>query len=364
MSINNVLPSSSLDRIPTTTLNYVQAIRSAFFQALEQDESVFLMGLDIDDHLGIQGSTVGLVDEFGPGRVFTTPLSEDAMTGVAIGAAMSGMKPVHIHIRMDFLLLCMNQIVNIAAKAHYMYGGATHVPMVVRCIIGKSWGQGAQHSQALHSLFMHIPGLKVVAPSNAYDAKGLMLAAINDPNPVIFMEHRLLFNTEADVPDEPYEVEIGKSKVVRNGQDLTLVAISNMVIESLRAAELLEQEGIHITIIDPVTVSPLDMDPVITSVSQTKRLLVVDNAWLNCGASAEIIARVCESSTEALQVKRLGFSETTCPTTPSLEKAFYPNPITIAKAVIEMIDPVKAAHWQPNEKDAELVYQMKFKGPF
>lgn len=350
--------------VPTTTLNYVKAIRSAFVQALSQDEKVFLMGLDIDDHLGIQGSTVGLVDEFGEDRVFTTPLSEDAMTGVAIGAAMAGMKPVHIHIRMDFLLLCMNQLVNIAAKAHYMYGGEINVPMVVRCIIGKSWGQGAQHSQALHSLFMHIPGLKVVAPSNAYDAKGLMLAAINDPNPVIFMEHRLLFNTEAEIPDAPYEVEIGKSKVVRKGKDITLVAISNMVIESLRAAELLEREGIQVTIIDPVTVAPLDMKPIMSSTKQTKRLLVIDNAWLNCGASAEIITRVCESSVDAIQVKRLGFAQTTCPTTPSLEKAFYPNPITIAKAVMEMILPESSGEWQPNEKEAELVYQMKFKGPF
>jgi len=362
MSISNFI--SADESVPSTTINYVKAIRNAFAQALAHDDNVFLMGLDIDDHLGIQGSTVGLVDEFGADRVFTTPLSEDAMTGVAIGAAMAGMKPVHIHIRMDFLLLCMNQLVNIASKAHYMYGGEVHVPMVVRCIIGKSWGQGAQHSQALHSLFMHIPGLKVVAPSNAYDAKGLMLAAINDPNPVIFMEHRLLFNTESDVPDAPYEVEIGKSKVVREGRDITLVAISNMVIETLRAAELLEQEGIHVTIVDPVTVSPLDMVPIITSAQQTKRLFVIDNAWLNCGASAEIIARVCESSNDAIQVKRLGFAQTTCPTTPSLEKEFYPNPITIAKMAISMIDPIKASGWQPSDKGAELVYQMKFKGPF
>lgn len=346
------------------TLNYAQALLQGQRQALLDDPLAFMMGLDIDDHLGIQGTTKGLVDEFGTQRVFTTPLSEDAMTGVAIGAAMSGLKPIHIHIRMDFLLLCMNQLVNIAAKAHYMYGGETKVPLVVRCIIGKSWGQGAQHSQALHSLLMHIPGLKVVAPSNAYDAKGLMQAAIADNNPVIFMEHRLLFNTQAEVPNGSYRVELGKSKVVRQGADVTIVAISNMVHEALRAAELLEQEGISTCIIDPVTLSPLDMAPILASVEQTGRLLVADNAWLNCGASAEIITRVCESSEKAVKVKRVGFAATTCPTTPSLEAGFYANPIDIATAALALIDKEKAQTWQPNPKAAELVYQMKFKGPF
>lgn len=345
-------------------ITYVQALRDAQSQALTDDESVFLMGLDIDDHLGIQGTTKGLVDEYGSDRVFTTPLSEDAMTGVAIGAAMAGMKPIHIHIRMDFLLLCMNQLINIAAKAHYMYGGEVHVPLVIRCIIGKSWGQGAQHSQALHSLFMHIPGLKVVAPSNAYDAKGLLLSAIDDPNPVIFMEHRLLYNTEAVVPEEAYRVELGKSKVVREGADITIVATSNMVIEALRAAEFLERAGIHATVIDPVTLSPLDMAPIIASAAKTQHLLVVDNAWLNCGASAEIIARVCEQGQGGTKVKRLGFAATTCPTTPSLEQGFYPNPLTIAEAAIELVAKVVADDWMPEPKEAELLYQKQFKGPF
>lgn len=354
----------SINKNAVATINYAKAIRESLAQALQLDERVFLMGLDIDDHLGIQGTTKGLVDEFGKERVFTTPLSEDAMTGVAIGAAMSGMRPVHMHIRMDFLLLCMNQLINIAAKAHYMYGGEVHVPLVIRCIIGKSWGQGAQHSQALHSLFMHIPGLKVVAPSNAYDAKGLMLAAINDPNPVIFMEHRLLFNTEGDVPVEPYEIKIGESKVIKKGEHITIVAISNMVVESLRAAELLAKEGIFATIIDPVTLSPLDIEPIISSSENTGKLLIIDNAWLNCGASSEIIAQVCEQSVIPIKVKRLGFAQTTCPTTPSLEAGFYPNPITIAKAVMEMVNEKASIDWEPNSVDAELVYQKKFKGPF
>lgn len=343
---------------------YVSALLEAQKQAMELDSKVFLMGLDIDDHLGIQGTTKGLVDQFGSDRVFTTPLSEDAMTGIAVGAAMSGLKPVHIHIRMDFLLLCMNQLINIAAKAHYMYGGNANVPLVVRCIIGKSWGQGAQHSQALHSLFMHIPGLKVVAPSNAYDAKGLMLSAIDDPNPVIFMEHRLLYNTESEVPNEPYKVEIGKSKVVRQGNAVTIVAISNMVIESLRAAEFLKDIGIEVTVVDLVSLSPIDMSPILASVDNTKNLLVVDNAWLNCGASAEIISRVCESTNSPISVKRIGFAETTCPTTPSLEDAFYPSPMTISQAVVELFAPERMIDWDAQKVALEAVNAKQFKGPF
>src|SRR5215470_16905337 len=181
-------------------LTYVDALCEAVTQEMERDSSVFVMGLDVDDHKAIQGSTRGLQQRFGPGRVFTTPLSEDAMTGVAIGAAMAGMRPIHVHIRMDFLMLCMNQLINIAAKSCYMYDGQVKVPLVVRSMIGKSWGQGAQHSQGLYSMFMHVPGLKVVAPSNAYDAKGCMIAAIRDDNPVIFVEHRLLYFTDAFVP--------------------------------------------------------------------------------------------------------------------------------------------------------------------
>src|SRR5262250_3263934 len=206
----------------TRSLRYVEALAEAVAQEMELDPSVFVYGLDVDDHKAIQGSTKGLLERFGAERVFTTPLSEDAMTGFGIGAAMAGMRPVHVHIRMDFLMLCMNQLVNMASKAHYMYGGSVKVPMVVRSMIGKSWGQGAQHSQGLHSLFMHIPGLKVVAPSNAHDAKGCMIAAIRDDNPVIFVEHRLLYFSDAFVPAEPYEVPFGKARVCTRGDDITI----------------------------------------------------------------------------------------------------------------------------------------------
>src|SRR5438876_4475274 len=185
-------------------LTYVDALREATAQEMERDSSVFVMGLDVDDHKAIQGSTRGLRQHFGADRVFTTPLSEDAMTGVAIGAAMAGMRPIHVHIRMDFLMLGMNQLVNIAAKSRYMYGGAVSVPLVVRCIIGKSWGQGAQHSQGLHAMFMHVPGLKVVAPTTPYDAKGCLVTAIRDADPVIFVEHRLVHALRGPVPSGDY----------------------------------------------------------------------------------------------------------------------------------------------------------------
>src|SRR5499426_1232445 len=233
-------------------LTYVDALREAVAQEMRRDPRVFLFGLDVDDHKAIQGSTGGLQQRFGRERVFGTPLSEDAMTGVAIGAAMAGMRPVHVHIRMDFLMLCMNQLVNIAAKSRYMYDGQVRVPMVVRSMIGKSWGQGAQHSQALYSMFMHVPGLKVVAPSNAHDAKGCMIAAIRDDNPTIFVEHRLLYPTEAYVPEEPFTVEFGRARVAVEGRDITVVGVSNMVMECLRAHELLAEIGIQAEVIDPI----------------------------------------------------------------------------------------------------------------
>jgi pyruvate/2-oxoglutarate/acetoin dehydrogenase E1 component len=346
-------------------LTYVDALREAVAQEMRRDARVFLFGLDVDDHKAIQGSTRGLADEFGPARVFGTPLSEDAMTGVAIGAAMAGMRPIHVHIRMDFLMLCMNQLVNIAAKASYMYDGQVRVPMVVRSMIGKSWGQGAQHSQGLHAMFMHVPGLKVVAPSNAYDAKGCLIAAIRDDNPVIFVEHRLLYFTDAFVPEQPFEVAFGKARICTQGEDITVVGISNMLVECLRAHEILSDAGVNAEVIDPISLIPLDIDTIVQSVRRTGRLLVVDNAWTACGASAEIVARVVElvESDKPIRVRRMGYAPTTCPTTPVLEQEFYPDPVKIAQAAYEMVRP-DGRGWRPDPERAKLAYQVKFRGPF
>jgi pyruvate/2-oxoglutarate/acetoin dehydrogenase E1 component len=357
-------PSATVsDTRELRVLRYVDALQEGVAQEMERDPSVFLFGLDVDDHKGIQGSTLGLRERFGPQRVFNTPLSEEAMTGVAIGAAMAGFRPIHVHIRMDFLLLAMNQLINIAAKAHYMYGGAVKVPLVVRSMIGKSWGQGAQHSQGLHSLFMHIPGLKVVAPSNAYDAKGCMIAAIRDDNPVIFVEHRLLYFSEAYTPEDSYTVPPGRSRVITRGDDITVVGVSNMVMECLRAQEMLSSVGIQAEVIDPIWLSPLDSETITASVERTGRLLVVDNAWLNCGASAEIVARVIDRICgRPIQTARMGFAPTTCPPSPTLEHEFYPNPATIATRIHQMVRPGEL--WQPDPERARLAYQMQFRGPF
>ena len=346
-------------------IRYVDALHEAFEQEMERDPNVFLFGLDVDDHKGIQGSTLGLQEKFGKDRVFCTPLSEDAMTGVAIGAAMAGYRPIHVHIRMDFMLLCMNQLINMAAKSHYMYNGQVQVPMVIRAMIGRSWGQGGQHSQALHALFMHIPGLKVVAPSNANDAKGCMIAAIRDNNPVIFIEHRLLYAVDGYVPYQSYEVPLGTARVLQTGNDITIIAVSHMVMEALRARKHLESIGIHAEIIDPISLWPLDMNTMMASVSKTGRVLVVDNAWLPCGASSEILMQIyerCNKTGAAIpNMARMGFAFTTCPTTKPLENIYYPNSRTIAAKVYQMMKG-QDQHWEPpahikTEIDA-------FKGPF
>jgi len=273
-------------------LSYTDAVREATEQEMARDPSVVVFGLDVDDPKRIQGTTKGLLEKFGAERVFGTPLSEDAMTGVAIGLALAGLRPIHVHIRMDFLLLAMNQLINLAAKSHYMYGGQVHVPMVVRSMIGKSWGQGAQHSQGLYSYFMHVPGLKVVAPTTPYDAKGCLIAAIRDNNPVMYVEHRILHFQKGPVPENLYTVAPGKARVTNAGKDVTLVGISYMHLECLRAARYLEDKGISAEVIDPIWLAPLDMETILASVSKTRRLIAVDNGLTICVGCAEIVAAV------------------------------------------------------------------------
>lgn len=349
-------------------LTYVSAIAEACIQEMRRDEDVFVFGLDVDDHKKIQGSTAGILEEFGSKRLFGTPLSEDAMTGVAVGAAIFGLKPIHVHIRMDFMLLAMNQIINMAAKSHYMYGGAIDVPMVVRTMVGRSWGQGAQHSQALHAIFAHIPGLRIVAPSSAYDAKGCMIAAIRDRNPVIFMEHRLLCNLTSKVPEVDYEMEIGKGRIVSEGTDITIVATSHMVIEAIRASKALAKLSISVEIIDPIWIKPLDMDLIYESVSKTGKLLIVDNAWLQCGLGSEIIAQMVEYQQKKVNAKeyflmhRMGFAEAPCPTTRSLEDLFYPSWKSITQKAYSILNNGGVIDISDLKINQEEINQ--FKGPF
>ncbi|MBI3453593.1 MAG: alpha-ketoacid dehydrogenase subunit beta [Rhodospirillales bacterium] len=344
-------------------ITYAQALYEATVQEMERDAGVFVYGLGVDDPIGMYGTTLDLHKKFGADRNFDTPLSEDAMTGIGIGAALAGLRPIHVHQRMDFLMLCMNQLVNIAAKASYMYAGQVQVPMVVRGIIGRSWGQGAQHSQSLHAFFMHVPGLKVVAPVTPHDAKGCMIAAIRDNNPVVFMEHRMLYNNRGFVPPEAYEVPFGKARVLAEGDDLTLVAISHMVVEAIRARAHLAEVGIGVEVIDPVSLAPLDMDTIARSVEKTGRLLVVDNDWTNCGASAEIIAETVErfQGKRAVRVARLGYAPVPCPTTKPLENLYYQNGRTIALKAYDMVKG-GVGHWEPHGEDAKEIAE--FKGPF
>lgn len=350
-------------------LTYAEAIREATFQEMERDPAVVVMGLGVDDPRPIYGTTRGLAERFGGDRVFNTPLGEEGMTGVAIGAALAGLRPIHVHIRMDFVLLAMNQLVNIAAKSRYMFGGAVSVPLVVRSIIGRSWGQGAQHSQGLHALFMHIPGLKVVAPSTPHDAKGLLIQSIRDDNPVMFVEHRLLHGETGPVPESPYTVPFGRARVLAEGDDVTIVAISHMAVEALRARTHLERAGIGAEVIDPVSLSPLDMDTIEASLRKTGRLVVADCGWTSCGASAEIAVQSLErlQGGRSLRVRRLGFAPVACPTTQALEERFYPDARRIAAAAHALVHDVPEA-WEPPRGPLPAVVsalaEAEFRGPF
>jgi pyruvate dehydrogenase E1 component beta subunit len=287
------------------------------------------------------------------------PLSEDAMTGVGIGAALAGLRPIYVHQRMDFLLLCMNQLVNMAAKLRYMSSGQHSVPLVVRAAIGRSWGQGAQHSQSFHSYFMHIPGIKVVAPTTPHDAKGCLIASIRDNNPVIFLEHRMLYSNKGYVPCETYEVEFGKGRVLVEGTDITLIGVSYTVTDCIRAALALKKIGISAEVIDPVSLSPIDYEIIRKSANKTKKVLVVDNGWITCGFSAEIIADL-GINCSGLNLDRMGYLESPCPTSRVLEDAFYPSPESVTIKANQMCN--GDADWKPEKISRDEINS--FKGPF
>ena len=343
-------------------LTYADALYEAVYQEMCSDDSVFVFGLGVDDVKGMYGTTKDLHKVYGDLRNFDTPISEDAMTGVAIGAALAGMRPIHVHQRMDFLLLCMNQLINVASKTSYCFGGMFSVPIVVRAIIGRSWGQGAQHSQALHSYFMHSPGIKVAAPVTPHDAKGCMISAIRDNNPVVFVEHRMLYKNTGIVPISQYEVPFGKARKLKEGNHITIVAISHVIVEALRASQCLQEIGIEAEIIDPVTLTPIDIKTIIESVKKTKKLLVVDNGWICAGASAEILAQVSESEEikTMITAKRMGFAPTPCPTTKVLENQFYPNAESIASEVFKLVK--GESDWEPSIGESKEISE--FKGPF
>ena len=320
-------------------LQYSLAINEAFHQMMSSDESVFLIGQGVKSPWYVGNTAQGLLERFGPERVIDTPVSENAMTGAAVGAAIAGMKPIVVHPRTDFMLYAIDPIINEAANWHYMNGGKASVPVVIWGIINRGGEQGAQHSQAFQAMFAHIPGLKVVMPSTPYDAKGLMIEAIRDANPVVFVDDRWLYNLEGDVPEELYEVEIGKGVVRREGKDITVVAASFMACESMKAVQELEKEGIDVEFIDPRTVKPIDQDLILKSVMKTGRLLVVDGGWKTCGLAAEISAMVSENVFEYLKapIKRLTLPDCPAPASAELEKVFYRYSSDIVEAVKQVI---------------------------
>lgn len=350
-------------------LTQADAIREALEQALQEDERVIVVGEGVPDPKGVFGTTVGLQQRFGKSRIFDSPLSENGMTGICIGAAISGMRPVMVHQRIDFALLAMDQIVNNAAKWRYMFGGQTSVPLVIRVIVGRGWGPGPQHSQSLQALFAHIPGLKVVMPTSGYDAKGMLLAAIRDDNPVMFIEHRWLQGIVDYVPQASYVVPLDQALVCRAGKHATLVAFSYMVVESLLAAKTLADFGVDLEVIDARSVRPLDMTTIINSVHRTGNLVVADTGWKTGGIAGEVVASVTESAFGSLRRAplRIALPDLPVPTSPHLTRGYYPDALYIASAI--------AAHLGQVIPDAELVSRLsrstphdvphkEFRGPF
>lgn len=327
--------------IPMREITYLEAVKEAMSQEMRKNNDVFLMGEDIGVYGGAFGVTRGMIEEFGPERIRNTPISESAIAGAAVGSALTGMRPIMELQFSDFITIALDQIVNQAAKLRYMYGGKGKVPMVVRTPSGSGTGAAAQHSQSLEAWVAHIPGLKVVQPSTAYDVKGLLKAAIDDDNPVIFYEHKLLYKTKGEVPEEQYSIPLGKADIKREGTDVTIVATAIMVHKALEAAEQLEKEGISVEVIDPRTLVPLDTETIIQSVAKTGRVVVVHEAVKHGGFGGEIASTIAES--EAFDyldapIKRLGGVFAPIPYNPELEKAAIPQVPNIIKAVKETLN--------------------------
>ena len=313
---------------------YKEAVRDALREEMIRDDRVFLIGLDIGRFGGTYKATAGLWEEFGDERVRDAPLSEAAIAGAAVGAAMTGLRPVAEIMYIDFMTIAMDQIVNQAAKLRYMSGGQAEVPVVFRTQEGGGRASAAQHAQSLEAWFAHIPGLKVVLPATPFDVKGLLKTAVRDDRPVVFIEHKLLYNTAGEVPAEEYLIPFGQAKIHRRGSDLTIVALSRMVLKALEAAEQLAGEGIEAEVIDPRTVVPLDLETILTSVEKTGRLIITHEAYSRCGVGAEIAARVMEEGLYYLErpIKRVCALDVPVPFAPVMEDYVIPNAARLVEA--------------------------------
>lgn len=323
---------------PSRYLSYVQAIGEATVQIMRKDSGVFLIGEGVDNITGIYGITLPAYQEFGPQRVIDAPLSENGLTGICIGAALGGLRPVLFHQRNDFMMLTMDQLVNHAAKIRFVSNGKHKVPLTIVSFIARKAGEGVQHSQSFQSLFAHIPGLKVVMPASPYDAKGLLLSAIEDENPVIVLYHRTLFDEVSIVPEGFYKVPIGSARIVKHGKDITIIATSATVKDARHAIDMLQNDAIEPELIDLRTIRPLDRKLIVDSVKKTGRVVVVDTGWKSFGVSAEIIATISERAFSSLKVapQRVCMREVSAPATPYLLEDYHPTVGRIVLTVQKM----------------------------
>ncbi len=350
-------------------MSYREALNKAMHDAMAANDQVVLFGQGINDHKNIFGTTTGLGDKYGKHRLIEVPLAEEGVTGICIGGALNGMYPINVHIRADFVLLAMNQIINLAAKYKYMFGGLFTVPMLVRLVVGRSWGQGAQHSQSLQSLLAHIPGLTVIMPGSSGSIVDSYAHAVQKhKGPVVSLEHRLMYDLVFERDHEP-EV-LGNTpfsqRRIRSGSDVTIVSTSIMSLESRRAADWLASRGISCDVIDLHCVSHIDPNVIMESVGRTGRLLVADTSWLPYGVGAEICRIVCERDPGVLKapVVTLGMAPAPCPTAKALEDIYYPNLTTLTDAIAKLVRG-KGNHGieLPHERSMADVYK-RFKGPF
>jgi pyruvate dehydrogenase E1 component beta subunit len=355
--------------LPERHLKFSDALREGLELAMERDPCTYVIGLGVPDPIGVFGTTRGLLEKFGSKRVFDMPIAENAMTGVALGSALVGMRPIMTHMRLEFAMPAIDQICNQAAKWNYMFGSRASAPLTIRMIIGRGWGQGPQHSQSLHAWFAHIPGLKVVAPSTPYDAKGLLIASIEDNNPVIFIEHRWLYDIYGPVPEGYYTVPLSTSRIARHGKDVTIVSLSFGTLDSVKAAKQLAALGVDAEVIDLRTLAPRDDALVLESVRKTGRVVAVDQGSLTCGYAGDIVATIVEREFASLKAPpmRVALPDIPTPTTRALANYFYPTPRHIVRAALKTLernlDDDPFADVAPGDKTLD-VPDKNFRGPF
>lgn len=359
--------SSSIPASDTRVVSYAQALLETMDSSMAANSNVFLMGQGVDDFKGIFGSTTGLAAKYGADRVFDVPLMEEGMTGIALGAALVGDYPVMTHIRADFAFLAMNQIVNLASKYSYMFGGIMRCPMLIRLVVGRSWGQGAQHSQSPQATFAHYPGLTVVMPSSSQSILDMYPKIINRcPGPVISIEHRLLYNLDFTVAEKPARADALTSYVLRPGRDVTVVATSIMVLEAMRAASYAaERAGVDVEVIDLNSISHPDWDLVFASVRKTGRLVIADTSWLEYGVAGEVVRQIVLRDPSVLKQppSMLGMAPAPCPTAKSLEDLYYPSQHDTVNGILVQALGSKHGVELPNEASMADVYK-RFRGPF